>query len=137
MRAKSFQWDEGKEDLVYQDNSLCQEIEAFAVTRSQAAAAKRPPPPPVEAPPLSRVPAIGPLTASILSSTDTLFFIAHKIPGSDVSEWAVVRIDIPLSIKAHPAALQDGRFLAQFYTCHPAEKRDNAVNQRYWLYHCN
>ena len=111
MRAKSFQWDEGKEDLVYQDNSLCQEIEVFAVTRSQAAAAKRPPPPPVQAPPPSRVPEIGPLTASILTSTDKLFFISHRIPGSDVSEWALVRINLPLSVQAHPVALQDGRFL--------------------------
>ena len=41
-----------------------------------------------------------------------------------------------LSVKAHPTALQDGRFLAHFYTCHPADKRYNATNQRYWLeYH--
>ena len=129
LNAECFQRDEGKEDLVYQDGSLCEEIEVFAVTRFQAAAAKRPPPPTVEAPPPSRAPAVGPLTASILSSTDKLFSVAHKIPGSDVSEWAFVRIDIPLSISAHPAALQDGRFLAQCYTCHPADKRyKNAVN---------
>ena len=117
LNAECFQWDEGEDDLVYQDNSLCQEIKVFAVTRSQAAAAKGPPPPPVKAPPPFRVPEIGPLTASILTSTDKLFFIAHKIPGSDVSEWALVRINLPLSVQAHPAALQDGRFLAQFYTC--------------------
>ena len=58
--------------------------------------------------------------------------------GSDVSEWALARIDISISINAHSAALQDGRFLAQFYTCHPADKRYNAVNQRYLLeYHPN
>ena len=48
LNAECFEWDEGEEDLVYQDDSLCQDIEIFAVTRSQAAAAKRPPPPPVE-----------------------------------------------------------------------------------------
>jgi hypothetical protein len=26
-----------------------------------------------------------------------------------------------------------GRFLFEFYICHPADWRDNAVNQRYWL----
>ena len=32
--------------------------------------------------------------------------------------------------------MQDGKFLVEFYTCHPADKRYNAVNQRYWLeYH--
>ena len=58
LNEEYFLWDEGEEDLVYQDNSLCQEIEVFAVTRSQAASAKSPPPPPVEAPPPPRVPAI-------------------------------------------------------------------------------
>ena len=99
----------------YQDESLCQEIAVFAVTRSQAAAAKRPPPPPVEAPPPSRVPSIGPLPASILNSTDKLFFVAHRIPGSDVSEWALVRIDIPLSISDHPARQFCSYILVQTY----------------------
>ena len=38
-----------------------------------------------------------------------------------------------MSETAVPAVLQDGRFLAQFNTCHPADKRYNAINQRYWL----
>ena len=39
-------------------------------------------------------------------------------------------------MQAHPQALQDGRFLVEFYTCHPKDKRFNAINQRYWLeYH--
>ena len=115
------------------DDSLCKEIEVFAMTHSQAEAAKRPPPPPVEAPAAPRVPDVPRLTASIMSSTDKLFFIAHKIPGSDQSEWALVRIDLQLSISAHPACLQDGRFLAQFYIYHPANKKYNIINQRYWL----
>ena len=136
LNADCFQWAEGEEDLVLNDNSLCEEIEIFAVTRSQSAAPKRSPPPPIEAPAPSRVPDIGPLTASILSSKDKLFFVAHKIPGSNQSEWVLVRVDLNLSVKAHPAALQDGRFLCQFYACHPADKRYNAINQRYWLeYH--
>ena len=51
-------------------------------------------------------------------------------------EWALVRVDIPFTLKAHPTALQDGKFLVEFYTCHPGDKRYNAINQRYWLeYH--
>ena len=38
-----------------------------------------------------------------------------------------VRIDVQLSINAHPACLQDGRFLAQFYICHPADKKYNVI----------
>ena len=53
-----------------------------------------------------------------------------------MTEWALVRVDIPLSLQAHPSALQDGKFLVEFYTCHPADKKFNAINQRYWLeYH--
>ena len=51
-------------------------------------------------------------------------------------EWGLVRIDIPLTLQAQPTALQDGKFLVEFYTCHPGDKRYNAANQRYWLeYH--
>ena len=32
--------------------------------------------------------------------------------------------------------MQDGRFLVEFYVGHPADKRYNAINQRFWLeYH--
>ena len=32
--------------------------------------------------------------------------------------------------------MQDGRFLVEFYVGHPADKRYNAKNQRFWLeYH--
>ena len=91
---------------------------------------------PTQAPPAPRVPEVGPLTASIVASTDKLFFIAHRVPGADMTEWALVRVDLQRSIRAHPSALQDGRFLVDFFTCHPADKRYNAINQRYWLeYH--
>lgn len=139
LNAECFEFDEGEEDLIL-DKSLCQAIEIFATTRSQSAsqakAAKRGPPAPIEALKAPRVPEIEPLTASILSSRDKLFFIANRTPGSDVLEWTLVRIDLHLSVQAHPHALQDGKFLAQFYTCHPADKKYNAANQRYWLeYH--
>ena len=104
------------------DDSLCRGIEVFAVTRSQSEAAKRPPPPPIEAPPTLRMLDISRLTASIMSSKDKLFFVTHRIPGSDQSEWALVRIDLQLSINFQPACLQDGCFLAQFQICYPAEK---------------
>ena len=121
LNAECFQWDEGEEDLMMADDSLCKEIEVFAVTRFQAEAAKRPPPPPIEAHPAPRVPDVTRLTASIMSSTDKLFFIAHEI------------IYLQLSIDAHPECLQGGRFLTQLCICHPADKKYNAINQRYWL----
>lgn len=114
--------------MILADRSLCDSIEIFAAAPI--------PHPPTPAPPSPRIPMIGPLTASILSSVDKLFFISHCIPGSTTTEWALVRVDLQRSVCAHPPALQDGRFLVDFYTCHPADKRYNAVNQRFWLeYH--
>ena len=84
MNSECFQWDEGEEDLILADPSLCQDIEVFAVTRAQAEAAKRPapsPPPPIEAPHPSRVPEIGPLTANILKSRDNFSLLPIKSQG--------------------------------------------------------
>jgi hypothetical protein len=39
-------------------------------------------------------------------------------------------------MSTYPSCLQDGRFLLEFFICHPSDSRINAVNQRYWLqYH--
>ena len=74
--------------------------------------------------------------ASILQSVDKLFFVSHRIPGSSSAEWALVRVNLSRTLQAHPQALQDGRFLVDFYACHHKDKRFNAINQRYWLeYH--
>lgn len=36
----------------------------------------------------------------------------------------------------NPNAMQDGKFLVEFYICHPGDVYYNATNQRYWLeYH--
>ena len=65
-----------------------------------------------------------------------MFFIAHRVPGTTASEWYLVRVDLDSTISANPNAMQDGRFLVEFYVGHPADKRYNAINQRFWLeYH--
>ena len=51
-------------------------------------------------------------------------------------EWSLVRVALAESLSLHPNALQDGKFLVDFYICHPGDIYYNAVNQRYWLeYH--
>ena len=136
LNAELFDWEDGEEETMLANEPLCADIEVFATTRSQSAAAKRKPLPPIDPPDAPKVPEIGPLTASILQSDDKLFFVSHRIPGSSSAEWALVRVDLPRTMQAHPQALQDGRFLVEFYTCHPKDKRFNAINQRYWLeYH--
>ena len=77
------------------------------------------------------LPLIAPLVASLLSSIDRLFFISHRVPGSGVTEWSLVRVAMRDSLREHPNCTQDGRFLVDFYTCHPKDKLFNAVNQRY------
>ena len=58
------------------------------------------------------------------------------MPGTTTSEWYLVRVDLENTIRANPNAMQDGRFLVEFYVGHPADKRYNAINQRFWLeYH--
>ena len=82
------------------------------------------------------VPDLGALSAAILTSNDKLFFIAHRIPGSNVAEWNLVSVALTETVSIHPTAMQDGQFLVNFYICHPADIRYNAINQRYWLeYH--
>ena len=47
-----------------------------------------------------------------------------------------MRVALSNSLCKHLAALQDGCFLVDFYTCHLKVKLFNTINQRYWLeYH--
>jgi hypothetical protein len=93
---------------------------------------------PTPSPPTStspRPPEIDTLAASIIASTDRLFFISVVINPS-YKEWRLVRVILDDSIALHPACLQDGRFLVEFYVRHSDDIRYNNVNQRYWLqYH--
>ena len=112
------------------DDSLCEEVELFGARVFTS------PCPPTITPSAPSVPLIGPLVASLFASDDKLFFISHRVPGSGVTEWSLVRIILRDSLKEHPNCLQDSRFLVVFYTCHPKDKLFNAINQRYWLeYH--
>lgn len=92
--------------------------------------------PPPEPPSVSpSLPVIDTLAASILRSTDRLFFINQRTSPSH-GEWRLVRVVLDDSIALHPSCLQDGRFLVEFYVRHTADGRYNNANQRYWLqYH--
>ena len=71
---------------------------------------------------------IGPLTASLMARLNKLFFISHCVPGSGITKWSLVRVTLRDSLRKHPNALQDGRFLVDFYTYHPKDKLFNAIN---------
>ena len=81
-------------------------------------------------------PSITTLAPKIISRADKLFFIAHKLGASSNCEWCLVWVAFTASILLYPSALQDGRFLVEFYIAHPQDIRCNATNQQYWLQYC-
>ena len=95
-----------------------------------------PPPSPPLPRQLPQIPPIASLTTAILRSKDRLFFIAFGFGDRPGREWRLVRIALDDSISLHPACLQDGRFLVEFYVPHIQDVRYNGINTRYWLqYH--
>ena len=77
--------------------------------------------PPAPAPPVppSSVLEIGTLCAPIIASSDMLFLIAYLTPGSTTPEWSLVHFASRRSMPLHPNALQDGKFLVEFFICYP------------------
>jgi hypothetical protein len=83
-----------------------------------------------------RISSISSLTTAIIRSVDKLFFISNPTGSNEAQEWRLVRVAFQESMSLYPSCLQDGRFLVEFYICHPADFQYNAVNQGFWLqYH--
>ena len=97
--------------------------------------------PPPSAPTCSipSVPSANSLAQRIITSADKLFFISHKIGGSDddVREWRLVRIAFRATTSSYPSCLDDGKYIVKFFISHPADCRYNAANQRFWLQYHN
>ncbi len=94
------------------------------------------PPPAAPIHTILTIPAIHLLTAAIIQSTDKLFFVSHSIGSNDAREWRLARVAFQDSMSLYPLCTQDGRYLFEFYICHPSDWHYNAINQCYWLqYH--
>jgi hypothetical protein len=91
------------------------------------------PPPAAPNHPIPSIPAIHLLTGAIIRSMDRLFFVSHSIGANDAREWHLARVAFHDSISIYPSCTLGGRFLFEFYICHPADWRYNTVNQRYWI----
>ena len=91
------------------------------------------PPPAAPVHPIPAVPSIPLMVAAIIRSTDRLFFVSCRFGSNDIREWRLARIAFMDSMSHYPSCTLDGRFLFEFYVCHPSDWRHNAVNQRYWL----
>ncbi len=82
------------------------------------------------------IPSISTLTTAIIKSSDKLFFISNPIGTNEAQEWRLIRIAFQESMSLYPSCLQDGRFLVEFYICHPSDSWFNAINHCFWLqYH--
>ena len=83
--------------------------------------------------PIPAVPSIQLLVAAIVWSTDRLLFVSCRFGDNNAREWQPVRVAFMDSMSLYPSCTLDGRFLFEFYICHPADWHHNAVNQQYWL----
>jgi hypothetical protein len=97
------------------------------------------PPPSAPACSVPSVPSANSLAQRIITSADKLFFILHKIGGSDddVREWRLVRIAFRATTSSYPSCLDDGKYIVEFFISHPADYHYNATNQRFWLQYHN
>jgi hypothetical protein len=118
-----FRWASEDERQRYLDDPTFTPVPAFPIGP--------PPAPPVH--PVPSIPSIQLLVAAIVRSTDRLFFVSCKFGANDAREWRLARVAFIDSMSLYPSCTLNGRFLFEFYICHLADWRDNAVNQRYWL----
>ena len=93
------------------------------------------PGPPPSAPNTTKptIPTLSALLAAMLVAKDKLFFISISIGTNNVREWRLVRLNFELSVSHSLSCLETGHFMCEFYRCHPADWRFNAINQRFWL----
>jgi len=118
-----FPWASNEERLRYLDGD--------SITKLPVLTTGPPPAAPIHTVP--SVPEIHLLTAAIIKSTDRLFFLSHNNGANDAREWRLARVAFSDSVSIYPSCTLDGRFLFEFYICHPTDWRYNAVNQRYWI----
>eukprot|EP01082_Thalassiosira_pseudonana_P008343 g7453.t1 g7453 contig24:661092-664348(-) len=112
-------WDEDEIDLFVSDSDPIAVNDIFALP-------SLPPP----------VPCAARIAALITQSTDKLFFIAYTLPNTYRCEWYLTRVAFADSIALHPQCLEDGKYLMDFFICHPNDMCDHPLNQRFWLeYH--
>jgi hypothetical protein len=72
------------------------------------------PPPSRAVPSPPSAPPISSLVASIINSSDCLFFISHSLGNPSTCEWRLVRVAFSDSTLLSPSCLQDGQFLMEF-----------------------
>jgi hypothetical protein len=94
------------------------------------------PPPSGPTPYTPTIPPTNVLAQSIISSANKLFFLSIPIGSGKVCEWHFIQLALEVLMSSNSSCLVDGQYLVDYYICHPADSRYNAINQCYWLrYH--
>jgi hypothetical protein len=122
-RFAPFPWKSNAKFQQYIDGDLIAQLPVMTMGSPPAAPAHS----------IHTVPAIHLLMASIISSTNKLFFVSHSIGANNSCEWRLARIAFNNLVLLYPSCTLDGQFLFEFYICHPSDWRYNAVNQCYWI----
>jgi len=87
---------------------------------------------------ITPLPTAAHLASKIVSSKSKLFFISWKAPASSRREWHLVRVNLESSLSLNPECLHNGKFLVEFFICHPKDRTLHPRNQRWWLeYHAS
>jgi hypothetical protein len=121
-----FQWIDNEEHIQVMSRNRIEDQPVLYTGPPPSCAVPSPP----SASPLSS------LIASIINSSDRLFFILHSLGNPNTCEWRLVRVAFSNSTSLSPSCLQDGQFLMEFYTLYHADVWFNPYNQQYWLqYH--
>jgi hypothetical protein len=118
-----FYWESNDEHKRYMDENSISLLPAFTTGPSPAALIH----------PILAVPSIQLLVAATVQSTDCLFFISCEFGDNNAQEWRLARAAFMDSMSLYPLCTFNGRFLFEFYICHPADWLYNAINQQYWL----
>ena len=93
---------------------------------------------PIFATKISPIPTASRLAGAIVRSRSRLFFISWKQPHLVRREWHLVQVQLDSSISLNPTCLESGKYLVNFFICHPRDKGQHPRNQRWWLeYHAS
>jgi hypothetical protein len=79
------------------------------------------------------VPSIQLMVADIVRSTAHLCLVLWKFGVNNAREWQLAWIAFMDSMSLYPSCTLNGRFLFEFYICHPADWHYNTIYQQYWL----
>ena len=75
-------------------------------------------------------PTVNQVHTRLINGSNNLLFVVFE------GKWRLVGVAYTDTMSIHPACLQDGRFLVDFYILHPKDHLFGVPNQRFWLeYH--